>query len=178
MGAVKVESSSSETDAVFRRHSQREGVFLLSEWRDAFSDLYKVAGGATPLHERSKGFHQWLDVGGSTFLETEDIIGLLKPLYSIGSEQEIRSWLERYPSSKQVLLRVPSLIGEYFQDAELRLEVRQDPETGDQDLGVYIRTALGPAEAVEQFTTFDSNWGEHLHSLTDGDLLFNIESKS
>jgi hypothetical protein len=177
MGALKAEADSSETGAIFRRHSQLKGAFVLSEWRDAFSDLHEVLNDPL-LPEESKEPTHWLDIGGSTFMETEDTVGLLKPVYGIENERELRLWLERYPGSKKVLLLAPDVVGNYFPDAELRLEIRTDPETGDQCLGIYVRTDLDPSEAVDQFTTFDSRWGDKIHALTDGDLLINIESKS
>lgn len=179
MSAVKATADPSESDAIFRRHSQRGGGFLLSEWRDAFVDLHEVVTEAARDPGKSQKFSQWLDVGGSTFLETEDILGVLTPLYSIAGDHEIRSWIERYPGSKRVLLLIPRVAQKYFPAADFRLEVRTDPEgIDDQRLGVYIRTELDPAEAVERLTKLDAAWGDRFQALTDGDVLVNVEAKS
>jgi len=172
MGAVKAQANSSESGAIFRRHS-REDIFSLSEWRTGLREVW-----GSLLREEISENHPWFNVAGSTFLETEDVVGLLKPAYTIKNELEIRTWLERYPGARHVLLLAPSLIEVFFPDAGLRLEVRADPEADDRRLGIYIRSPLDSAEAVGQFTAFDSEWGEHLHSITDGRLLFNIEPKS
>ena len=179
MSVVKTRTDAPESEAVFRHHSRQDVFFPFSECRDAFLDLQEVVTEAVRVHDQSKGSPQWLDVGGSTFLETEDILGLLKPVYTIGNEQELRSWLERYPGSKHVLLWAPSVIANYFPEASLRLEVRTDPEIDDdRRLGIYIQTGLDSKEAVEQLTALDSEWGDHLHALTGGGLLLNVESKS
>lgn len=179
MSAVKAKADSSESDAIFRHHSQQGEGFLLSEWRDAFVDLHEVFPEAFRGSGTPQRFSQWLDVGGSTFLETEDILGVLHPLYSIADEQEIRAWIEHYPGSKRVLLLIPRVAQEYFPAADFRLEVRTDPEgIDDQRLGVYIQTELDPAEAVERLTELDVAWGDRLQGLTDGDVLINVEAKS
>lgn len=179
MSTVKAKTDSSESDAIFRRHSQQGETFLLSEWRDAFVDLREFVTEAVREPGIVQGFPQWLDVGGSTFLETEDLLGALTPLYSIAGDRDIRSWIERFPGSKRVLLLIPRVAHEYFPAADFRLEVRTDPEgIDDQRLGVYIRTELDAAEAVERLTELDAAWGDRFQALTDGDVLINVEAKS
>jgi hypothetical protein len=169
MGVVKAKTNSSEPGALFQSYSGKKGSTSLSEWR----------GALVSLHDASKEVAPWFDIGSSTFLETEDIIGLLDPEYTLNREEEVRSWLEHHPGANEVLLALPSVVEKFFPAAGLRLEVRVDPEmTVDERLGVYIQTELSPAQAVERFMEFDSEWGDWLQDQTDGGLLLNIESRS
>ena len=178
MSVMKARRDASGSGATFRRSSKKGQFFPMSEWRDALSELQGEVSYNRMGERMSERTSHWLDIGGSTFLETEDIFGLLKTTYRMDDERAIRSWLEHYPGSRQVLLLLPSTIQVHFPDADLRLEVRADPETDDRRLGIYIRTELTPEKAVERFTSFDSTWGDRLHSFTDGDVLINVESKS
>lgn len=169
MGVVKAKTSSSGTDALFRGHSRTEGKTSLSEWRNALARL----------HDASKERVSWFDIGGSTYLETEDAIGFLNPDYTLNREEEIRSWLERHPRVKELLFELPTVVEEYFPAADLRLDVRVDPETSaDERLGVYIQTELDPAEAVKRLTDLDAAWGDRVQSLSDGNVFINVEAKS
>jgi hypothetical protein len=97
---------------------------------------------------------------------------------AIEDEQDVTSWLDRHPGARTVIRKAPGAVAEFFPDADLRLEVRTDSESAvDERLGMYVRTGMDPESAVEQLVSFDSEWGDRLHSLTEGDLLFNIEAK-
>jgi len=98
---------------------------------------------------------------------------------AIGDEQDVTSWLERHPGARTVLRKAPGAVAEFFPDADLRLEVRTDPESAvDERLGMYVRTDMDPENAVERLVSFDSEWGGRLHGLTEANLLFNIEAKA
>lgn len=179
MSVVKTKRDAPNSGATLRRSSKKGQFFAMSEWREALSELQEGRVVHDRIGERmSERASHWLDIGSSTFLETEDIFGLLKPTYRMDGERAIRSWLEHYPGARQILLLLPSTIRAYFPAPDLRLEVRTDPETDEQRLGIYIQTDLDPEEAIECFTAFDSTWGDRLHSFTDGDILINVESKS
>jgi len=103
----------------------------------------------------------------------------MEQIYAIKKEQEVRFWLERRPGTRTMLQQIPGVIAEFFPDADLRLEVRTDPESvSDEGLGIYIRTGMESEGAVEQLLALDAAWGDRLHDLTDGALFLNVETRA
>jgi len=120
----------------------------------------------------------WRDVGGSTFLEAEHLLHLLRRAYVIEDEAKVKAWLERRPDTGNVVLMSFRAIKDFFPDAELRLKVRQDPDDiTPPRMVIYIECDSPPSECVDRFMDLDSQWGQILDRSTDGAVMMNIEAK-
>jgi hypothetical protein len=124
-------------------------------------------------------FHQaWREVGGSTFLEAEFLLHRLRRAYVIEDETKVKAWFERRPDTGDAVLMSSSTIRGFFPDAELRLEVRQDPDDMTPPrMVIYIECESPPSECVDRFMDLDSQWGQFLDRSTDGAVMMNIEAK-
>jgi hypothetical protein len=73
----------------------------------------------------------------------DEVVEGLAPLHiAIPCPAEIRAYLERHPDGFTLLVPVAARARQEFPEpAELSLEIYGDPETGEQDLKLYVRLA-------------------------------------
>jgi hypothetical protein len=69
--------------------------------------------------------------------------GLAPHHITVPRPEEVRAYIERHPEGISILVPVAARARQEFPDpAKLSLEVYADPETGEQDLKLYVRLAV------------------------------------
>ena len=80
--------------------------------------------------------------------------------YQITDENEILSFLERYPTAAPLLFDIRTNIRRFFAEDPVRLDMFYDPEwpQDNPQLVVNIQTSLEPMEALARLHKFDDEW--------------------
>jgi hypothetical protein len=73
--------------------------------------------------------------------QVDDVLDALAPFHvALPCRAETRAYLERHPDGLSLVVPIAAGARQEFPDpAELSLEVYADPETGEQDLKLYVR---------------------------------------
>jgi hypothetical protein len=103
-------------------------------------------------------------------------IQILEELYTFRERRKVIGFLETYPFLVSLLLESHYEVQEYFEGAQLFLEVFSDPEKIEKDeLIIYISTNLPPAEANRCLLEFDKNWWLKVSNLSHDKLCIDVE---
>ena len=75
-----------------------------------------------------------------------------------------------------ILIELPARIRQYFDSAQLSLEVFVDPEVADYvKLLALINTELDPEQALDTMEKFDKQWWLKNKPRTQGELIIDVE---
>jgi len=103
-------------------------------------------------------------------------IQILEELYTFRERKNVIGFLETYPFLVSLLLEAHYKVQEYFEGAQLFLEVFSDPEKIEKDeLILYISTSLPPVEANRYLAEFDKNWWLKVSNLSYDKLCIDVE---
>ena len=103
-------------------------------------------------------------------------IHILEDLYTFRERKKVIGFLETYPFLVSLLLEAHYEVHEYFDGAQLFLEVFSDPEKLEQEeLLLYISTNMSPEEANRCLFEFDINWWLKVSNLSQDKLCIDVE---
>ena len=115
-------------------------------------------------------------IKGDTVRITPGDIQILEELYTFRERRKVIGFLETYPFLVSLLLEAHYEVQEYFEGAQLFLEVFSDPEKIEKDeLILYISTNLPPAEANRCLLEFDKNWWLKVSKLSHDKVCIDVE---
>lgn len=150
-----------------------------AQWPEPWGVPAMVANWPSPtvaLQEPLEPTAIWQDTGASTVRVSQAVIQWLERLYTFRQREEVLWFLERYPFLVSLLLEAYDRIGAYFPYSQVFLQVVTDPEATDDDqVVVFIATALDPDEAVESLERFDDEWWLDALDWARGKLCIDVE---
>ncbi|MHC1635778.1 MAG: hypothetical protein ACXQTS_04025 [Candidatus Methanospirareceae archaeon] len=85
-------------------------------------------------------------------------LGILERLYTFRRKSEVVNFLVNNPLLISFLQEAYEHIRDYFKESQVALEVITDPETGDQELVIFICTNLPPDEVYKKLEQLDEEW--------------------
>jgi len=106
----------------------------------------------------------------------ESVISRALRAYEVRDPDVIARYIKQHPHIYFVLDAAPVHIGKHFPDAELRLELYQDPggEMSDE-VAIYIRTRLEPSEALDRLAELDESWWFESAAFSGDQVSLNLE---
>jgi hypothetical protein len=95
--------------------------------------------------------------------------------YILSKPSSIDDFLQAHQELASLLNEAYQELRKYFPSEDLKLELVSDPEiAGDQQLFVYIFTALLVTDALNKFDEFDEQWWLDRIDRANGLLNFNL----
>jgi hypothetical protein len=95
--------------------------------------------------------------------------------YILSKPSVVDNFLQAHQELVSLLTEAYQELRKYFSSEDLKLELVSDPEIGgDQQLFVYIFTALSVTDALKQFNEFDERWWLDKIDRANGLLNFNL----
>ncbi len=95
--------------------------------------------------------------------------------YILSKPSVVGNFLQAHQELTSLLPEAYQELRKYFSSEDLKLELVADPElAGEQQLFVYIFTALSVTDALKQFDEFDERWWLERIDRANGLLNFNL----
>ena len=112
----------------------------------------------------------------SIYWQVSDQVDALASTYEIANKDVLRAWTLTHPDALLALGQIPNVIGIHFTEADLKLEVKNDPEeSGTPQLYVRIVTSMPVSEAVDAFMHVNEKLASRLRKVSDGNIVLTYD---
>jgi len=130
-----------------------------------------------PLPGRSwQSPEEYTSLEDSIYWQISSQVDVLADTYAIINKDALQTWAQTHPDALLALQAAPETIAAHFADADLRLEVKSDPEEpGPPKLYVRIITRMSVSDAVDAFMHVNEKMAPRLRRASDGDMVLTYD---
>ncbi|MFO8233097.1 MAG: hypothetical protein R6U20_10555 [Longimonas sp.] len=119
---------------------------------------------------------EYTSFGDSIYVQVSNQVDALAGTYEILNKDALQAWAQTHPNALLALQTVPKVIAMHFADADLRLEVKSDPEEpSPPKLYVRIMTPMPISDAVDAFMRVNETLAPRLRKASDGDIVLTYD---
>jgi hypothetical protein len=119
-------------------------------------------GSGSIVTEEIESLRERLPGNVSIVIEIESLLNLLAEEVRVNDADRIREYLLRFPGMIDVVLQAVYAARRHFPEAQLVMEVYQDPEIDDRYLVLYVRLKQYNDSIVERLQRAEAEFLDHL----------------
>lgn len=119
-------------------------------------------GSGSIVTEEIESLRERLPGNVSIVIEIESLLNLLAEDVRVNDADRIREYLLRFPGMIDVVLQAVDAARRHFPEAQLVMEVYQDPEIDDRYLVLYVRLKQYNDSIVERLQRAEAEFLDHL----------------